>query len=55
MLHFVNHTQNLRSSDNFAGVINFSQAKGLKSSFLISRMTYFTSNLFDSQFLFCHF
>ena len=54
MLNLFNHTHNLRSCNHFTGVIDALQTKSLHRAFLTSRTADDASDLFDSEFLFCH-
>ena len=54
MLNTVNHAKNLWSSNYLTDMVNSTKTKSLHRAFLTCRTTDDASNLFDSEFLFCH-
>ena len=53
MFHLVDHSEDLWGGNDLAGLVDFPQTKSLKCSFLVDGVSDFTSDLFDSKFLFC--
>ena len=54
MLDAVNHTKNLRGGNHLAGMVYTAKAKSLHGTFLTCGTANNTSDLFDSEFFFCH-